>query len=126
MNTTITIQQQLQQQQLQTQPRKKYLFVLCPPYNGSTVLFQDKFRLEPYLKGKQTDLAPDMRATLVDWLVEVQENFELVHETLYMAVKLSDHYLTKAPTTRDKLLLVGAAAMFIACKFDVSQTYMKR
>ena len=29
-----------------------------------------------------------MRAILVDWLVEVQENFQLYHETLYVAVKL--------------------------------------
>ena len=67
----------------------------------------------------QTDLTPNMRAILVDWLVEVQENFELNHETLYLAVKLVDHYLDKCKIAKEKLQLVGATAMFISCKFDV-------
>ncbi len=29
----------------------------------------------------------------MDWLIEVQENFELFHETLYLAVQITDHYL---------------------------------
>ena len=61
-----------------------------------------------------------MRAVLVDWLVEVQENFELNHETLYLAVKMVDHHLSKHGVMREKLQLVGATALFIACKFDVS------
>lgn len=61
-----------------------------------------------------------MRAILVDWLVEVQENFELNHETLYLAVKLTDLYLVKKMVARENLQLVGSIALFIACKFDVS------
>ena len=70
----------------------------------------------------QTDLTTSMRAILVDWLVEVQENFELNHETLYLAVKLVDKYLCDNQMTRERLQLVGSTAMFIACKFDVSLT----
>jgi hypothetical protein len=36
-----------------------------------------------------------MRAILVDWMVEVQENFELNHETLYQAVKMTDLYMDR-------------------------------
>ena len=43
----------------------------------------------------QADITESMRAILVDWLVEVQESFELNHETLYTAVKLMDLYLSK-------------------------------
>ena len=43
----------------------------------------------------QADITEGMRAILVDWLVEVQESFELNHETLYTAVKLMDLYLSK-------------------------------
>ena len=64
-----------------------------------------------------------MRAILVDWLVEVQENFELNHETLYLSVRLSDRYLSGCSIARDCLQLVGATAMFIACKFDVSSVF---
>jgi hypothetical protein len=37
----------------------------------------------------------------VAWLVEVQENFELNHETLYLAVKLVDTYLSKQIVTKE-------------------------
>ena len=45
--------------------------------------------------GHMQDITEGMRAILVDWLVEVQESFELNHETLYTAVKLMDFYLSK-------------------------------
>ncbi|KAK2158472.1 hypothetical protein LSH36_169g02012 [Paralvinella palmiformis] len=76
-----------------------------------------KFPLTDYMSW-QEDLVPHMRGILVDWLVEVQENFELNHETLYLAIKLVDLYLNKNKTTKDRLQLVGATALFIACKFD--------
>lgn len=61
----------------------------------------------------------NMRAILVDWLVEVQENFELYHETLYLAVKIVDHYLEKNNIEREELQLLGATAVFLACKIEV-------
>ena len=60
-----------------------------------------------------------MRAILVDWLVEVQENFELYHETLYLAIKITDNYLQNNPTPKEQLQLVGATALLIACKIEV-------
>ncbi len=35
--------------------------------------------------------------TQIDWLVEVQESFELNHETLYTAVKMMDLFLSRYP-----------------------------
>lgn len=49
----------------------------------------------------------------------VQENFELYHETLYLAVKMTDHYLSQTHIHRDMLQLVGSTAMLVACKFEV-------
>lgn len=63
-----------------------------------------------------------MRTILVDWLVEVQENFELFHETLYLAVKILDRYLTFSEVKKEYLQLVGATAMLIAAKFEVSKS----
>jgi hypothetical protein len=59
-----------------------------------------------------------MRAILVDWLVEVQESFELNHETLYTAVKVLDLYMSKKTVPKEDLQLVGATACLIACKID--------
>ncbi|XP_072034645.1 G2/mitotic-specific cyclin-B3-like [Amphiura filiformis] len=66
----------------------------------------------------QTEVTRHMRAVLVDWMVEVQENFELNHETLYLATKLVDMYLMKCKVSRDILQLLGATGLFIACKYD--------
>ena len=85
----------------------------------SAICVQAECMVDDYIT-QQTDVTPNMRAVLVDWMVEVQENFELNHETLYLAVRLTDHYLMKKNVSKDALQLVGAAAIFIGCKFDVS------
>jgi cyclin B len=72
-----------------------------------------------YMESQRT-LTTNMRSILVDWLVEVQENFELNHETLYLAVKLVDTFLSVQKIPKENLQLVGAASLFISCKFDVS------
>ena len=64
-------------------------------------------------------LTPAMRAILIDWLVEVQENFELYHETLYLAVRIVDLYLQENEIDKHKLQLIGATAMLIASKIEV-------
>lgn len=79
---------------------------------------EEKFVLDDYLH-LQPSITENIRAILVDWMVEVQENFELNHETLYLAVKLTDHYLAAVPSlSRDLLQLVGSTAMLIAAKFE--------
>lgn len=82
-------------------------------------MFQLKFNIDQYMS-RQPHLTPNMRSILVDWLVEVQENFELNHETLYLAVKLVDTYLSRKQILKEVLQLVGAVSLFVACKFDVS------
>ena len=81
---------------------------------------QSRFIVPDYMSRVQTDITPEMRTILMDWLVEVQTNFELHHETLYLAAKLVDIYLSKVRIKRTLLQLVGTAALLIACKFDVS------
>ncbi|XP_058443902.1 G2/mitotic-specific cyclin-B3 [Malaya genurostris] len=67
---------------------------------------------------KQPHISKWMRALLVDWMVEIQESFELNHETLYLAVKIVDIYLSRSEIQKDSLQLLGAAALFIASKYD--------
>ncbi|XP_021105656.1 G2/mitotic-specific cyclin-B3 isoform X2 [Heterocephalus glaber] len=78
---------------------------------------EEKFILKKYMK-RQTEITSDMRAILVDWLVEVQMSFNMSHETLYLAVKLVDHYLMKELCRKDKLQLLGSTAFLIAAKFE--------
>lgn len=83
------------------------------------------FPIDDYLQ-RMKGITSWMRALLVDWMVEVQESFELNHETLYLAVKLVDLFLTRSSKTlsekdhlsKEELQLLGASALFIASKFD--------
>ncbi|KAK4879064.1 hypothetical protein RN001_007210 [Aquatica leii] len=75
------------------------------------------FTIKDYMD-TQICLTRWMRSLLVDWMVEVQESFELNHETLYLAVKLVDYYLSKVIVSKETLQLVGAASMLIASKYD--------
>lgn len=63
---------------------------------------------------KQPDITYNMRTILVDWLVEVSEEYKLQTETLYIAVSIIDRFLSFMSVVRSKLQLVGTAAMFIA------------
>ncbi|XP_061565594.1 G2/mitotic-specific cyclin-B3 [Cololabis saira] len=94
---------------------------MCPEYAKDIFDYlkqrEEKFVLCNYMP-KQPSLNAEMRAILIDWLVEVQENFELYHETLYLAVKMTDHYLSKTPVHKEMLQLVGSTAMLIASKFE--------
>ena len=54
----------------------------------------------------------------MDWLVKVHETFELNHETLYTAVKLTDLYLSRKQVKRENLQLVGVTVYLIASKKD--------
>uniref|UniRef100_A0A8C6NJ52 Cyclin-A2 n=1 Tax=Nothobranchius furzeri TaxID=105023 RepID=A0A8C6NJ52_NOTFU len=70
-----------------------------------------------YMK-KQPDITNSMRAILVDWLVEVGEEYKLQNETLYLAINYIDRFLSSMSVLRGKLQLVGTAAMLLASKFE--------
>lgn len=80
---------------------------------------EHKYQVKDYMSN-QPELSKWMRSLLVDWMVEVQESFELNHETLYLAIKIVDTYLGSNRVSKDSLQLLGAASLLIACKYDVS------
>lgn len=62
----------------------------------------------------QTDITPAMREILVDWLVEVAEEFKLVSETTYLTINYIDKYLSSHDLSRNKLQLLGVSCMLLA------------
>lgn len=78
---------------------------------------EDMFIINDYIK-EQPHINKQMRLLLVDWMVEVQQQLEFNHEVLYLSVKLLDLYLNGRKVEKEKLQLLGGAAMFIACKFE--------
>ncbi|XP_017882720.1 G2/mitotic-specific cyclin-B [Ceratina calcarata] len=70
-----------------------------------------------YLSGQE--VTPKMRSVLIDWLVEVHQQFHLLQETLYLTVAIIDRFLQSFRTIdRKRLQLVGVTAMFIASKYE--------
>merc|ERR1711939_1145221 len=59
-----------------------------------------------------------MRAILVDWLVEVHSKYRLQDEALWLTVQIVDRYLQTTQVMRNRLQLIGVAAMLIAAKFE--------
>ena len=64
----------------------------------------------------QTDINEQMRAILIDWLIEVHYRFRLKNETLFQTVWVIDTYLSRFPIIRARLQLLGIASLLISCK----------
>ncbi|XP_059575126.1 cyclin-P isoform X2 [Alligator mississippiensis] len=60
----------------------------------------------------------EMRALVVDWLVQVQECLGLADDTLHLAVQLLDAYGQAGPVRARTLQLLGLACLFLACKME--------
>ena len=86
---------------------------------------ENQFVIDDYIK-RQPHINRQMRLLLVDWMVEVQQQLEFSHEVLYLSVKLLDLYLNGRKVDKEKLQLLGGAAMFIACKFEVNSELTHR
>lgn len=71
-------------------------------------------RVMTHYMNSQKDINATMRGILIDWLVEVAEEYRLVPETLYLAVNYIDRFLQQVPVNRGKLQLVGVTCMLIA------------
>jgi hypothetical protein len=82
----------------------------------------EHFRLQesvhPNYMKHQPYLDKQMYASLVDWLLDVQECFFLLRETTYLAVDLLDRYLAQEEVSCSDLRLVGLAAFWIASKYE--------
>ncbi|GFP83685.1 cyclin-a1-1 [Phtheirospermum japonicum] len=66
----------------------------------------------------QKDINASMRAILIDWLVEVVEEYMLVPDTLYLTVNYIDRYLSGNLMDRQRLQFLGVACMMIASKYE--------
>jgi len=76
------------------------------------------FQANPRYMKRQPQIDSEMRSTLVDWMVEVGEEFKLKNETLALSIAYTDRFLSVMSCSRDKLQLAGVTAMFIASKYE--------
>ncbi|GBG78114.1 hypothetical protein CBR_g26051 [Chara braunii] len=71
-----------------------------------------------FMETLQQDINPNMRGILIDWLVEVAEEYKLMSDTLYLTISYVDRYLTSNIVPRSRLQLLGVACMLIAAKYE--------
>ncbi|KAF1887056.1 hypothetical protein Lal_00046294 [Lupinus albus] len=97
----------------------------CAPYVSDIYEYLRKMEVDPsrrplsdYLQKVQSDLNAKMRGVLVDWLVEVAEEYNLVSDTLYFCVSYIDRFLSLNALSRQKLQLLGVSSMLLASKYE--------
>ncbi|KAG8097584.1 hypothetical protein GUJ93_ZPchr0013g37555 [Zizania palustris] len=98
---------------------------LCAPYASDINSYLRSMEMETkrrpaahYIETVQVDVTANMRAILVDWLIEVAEEYTLVSDTLYLTVSYIDRFLSAKALNRQKLQLLGVSAMLIASKYE--------
>ncbi|XP_047318793.1 putative cyclin-A3-1 [Impatiens glandulifera] len=74
--------------------------------------------LQDYIDKVQKDVTANMRGVLVDWLVEVAEEYNLQSDTLYLSITYIDRFLSLNPLNKQSLQLLGVSSMSIASKFE--------
>lgn len=72
---------------------------------------------DPEMFQRHPTLQPQMRAILLDWLIEVCEVYKLHRETYYLAMDYIDRYLSiRHDVPKNQLQLIGITCLFIASK----------
>jgi len=73
-----------------------------------------------YLEKNHPELNWSMRAILIDWMIEVCNDFGMKRETLYCAVDYVDRYLSKQINiSKDKLQCIGISSLYLSAKKEV-------
>lgn len=69
---------------------------------------------------KNHSIPSNLRARMVDWMIEVLSSYKCQHQTFFVAISLMDRFFGK--TTRvhsvSELHLTGVTCMFLACKYE--------
>ena len=79
---------------------------------------QSESRPTPYLFDHQTNITPRMRATVIDWIIDIHKKFKMHQETLYMAVHIMDLYLTECDIDKSCYQRLSCAALMLAAKSE--------
>ncbi|XP_052210853.1 cyclin-A2-2-like [Diospyros lotus] len=87
-------------------------------YSNLRVMELDRRPSVNYMGTVQQDITPNMRGILIDWLVEVSEEYKLVPDTLYLTVHLIDQFLSQNHIEKQRLQLLGVTCMLIASKYE--------
>ncbi|RDX60206.1 putative cyclin-A3-1, partial [Mucuna pruriens] len=71
-----------------------------------------------YMEKVQKEITAPMRATLMDWLVEVAKDYQLCPDTLHLSVSYIDRFLSINSMSKMRFRLLGVSSLFIASKYE--------
>ncbi|XP_065855934.1 cyclin-A3-2-like [Euphorbia lathyris] len=98
---------------------------ICRVYESDIYQYLHKLEADPkkrplpdHIETVQKDVTVYMRGILVDWLVEVAEEYKLLSDTLYMTISYIDRFLSLNVVNRKKLQLLGVSSMLIVAKYE--------
>lgn len=81
-------------------------------------MHESETKPDPFYMKRQSQVNENIRAVLVDWLIDVHAKFKLLSETLFIAVNMIDRILSVSHVDRDNMQLLGVTALFIAAKYE--------
>ncbi|XP_052211978.1 G2/mitotic-specific cyclin-B2-like [Dreissena polymorpha] len=70
-----------------------------------------------FLSDKKSEVSPQMRSVLMDWLIQVQVHQELSQYTLHLCANLIDKFLAHTKIQLNVLQLLGITCLLLAAKF---------
>eukprot|EP00088_Acartia_fossae_P051253 TRINITY_DN57592_c0_g1_i1.p1 TRINITY_DN57592_c0_g1~~TRINITY_DN57592_c0_g1_i1.p1 ORF type:complete len:288 (-),score=31.87 TRINITY_DN57592_c0_g1_i1:140-982(-) len=96
--------------------------MMVSEYADDIFTYMKKLERDTMPDPKYIDMHPDlawrMRGVLLDWMIDVHDKFQLLPETLYLAINLVDRFLSIKVCNVSKLQLVGITALLIASKYE--------
>ena len=69
-----------------------------------------------YLMNEENEISPEMRAMVVDWLLEVHQIFHFQEKCLFTTIQIIDKYLSKINISIDEFQLLALTALNISSK----------
>mmetsp|Transcript_20506 Transcript_20506/g.43367 ORF Transcript_20506/g.43367 Transcript_20506/m.43367 type:complete len:384 (+) Transcript_20506:35-1186(+) len=76
---------------------------------------------EDYMQN-QKEVNATMRGILINWIIEVSQEYKLSQETLYLSKKIIDHVLGIEEIPRQQLQLLGIVSLLLASKYEDVET----
>ena len=86
--------------------------------------YQRELELEPAFNTsnslRRLKVTPNLRARMIDWMIEVLTNFKCDDQSFFLSVSLLDRYFKQKTEDREvsDLHIIGVTCMFIASKYE--------
>lgn len=86
----------------------------------SNSMKHSKTLMDYILAQKHPEITVEMRCVLIDWMIEVGEEFKMHSGTIFLAVSIIDRYLSRASSSlpRNRFQLLGITAILVASKLE--------